>query len=216
VLEPGRRALGFGVGSEPIPAVLAREGVAVLATDQGADTAGHWSDSGEHAVGLASLSHPRVVDDSTLARQVEFRAVDMNAVPDDLGTFDLVWSACAIEHLGSPQAGLDFVHQSLALLAPGGVAIHTAELELTHMDHTAEYGHCAVYRAVDLEALARDLTERGFEIELNLHVPMAAPEDRYVALPPYPPTDPSHMKLQIFESVSTSFGLAIRSPAEVS
>jgi 2-polyprenyl-3-methyl-5-hydroxy-6-metoxy-1,4-benzoquinol methylase len=216
VLAAGRCALGFGVGSEPIPAVLAREGLRVLATDQAAETAGHWSDSGEHAVGLASLSHPTVVDDATLARHVSFRAVDMNHVPEDLGTFDLVWSACAIEHLGSPDAGLDFVRRSVELLTPGGVAIHTTELELTQIDHTADYGHCAVYRPADLEALAEDLVGRGYELELNLHVPMASPADRYVALPPYPPTDPSHLKLQIFESVSTSFGLAIRSPAAAS
>jgi 2-polyprenyl-3-methyl-5-hydroxy-6-metoxy-1,4-benzoquinol methylase len=211
-LTAGRRALGFGVGREPIPAVLASFGVDVLATDQAEGTADHWVESGEHAADLRSLSRPSVVDDATLAQHVEFRALDMNELPTDLGTFDLVWSSCAIEHLGSPRAGLDFVLRSAELLEPGGVAVHTTELELTAKAETADYGHCAVYRTADLEALADRLSDQGFEIDLNLHVSMATPRDRFVALPPYPATDPSHLKLQIFDSVSTSFGIAIRRP----
>jgi hypothetical protein len=210
VLAAGRRALGFGVGREPIPAVLASCGVDVLATDQAEGTADHWVDSGEHAADLRSLSRPALVDDAMLARHVEFRPLDMNELPGDLGTFHLVWSSCAIEHLGSPRAGLDFVLRSAELLEPGGVAVHTTELELTAKPETADYGHCAVYRAQDLEALATQLREQGFEVDLNLYVSMATPRDRFVALAPYPATDPSHLKLQIFDSVSTSFGIAVR------
>ena len=48
----------------------------------------------------------------------------MNAVPD-IGRFDLIWSCCALEHLGSPEAGLKFVRHTLGLLEPGGVSVHT-------------------------------------------------------------------------------------------
>ena len=212
VLEPGRRALGFGVGREPIPAVLASFRLDVLATDQAAGSADHWVDSGEHAADLRALARPDIVDDAALARHVRFAPLDMNDVTDDLGTFALVWSACAIEHLGSPQAGLDFVLQSVDLLEPGGIAVHTTELELTRRDETADYGHCAVYRSLDLEALAAELETRGLEIDLNLYVPMATPRDRFVALAPYSADDPSHLKLQLFDSVSTSFGIAVRRP----
>ena len=212
VLEPGRRALGFGVGREPIPAVLAARGLDVLATDQADEDADHWKDTNEHASDVAALSRPGVVDDATLAARVTFRAMDMNDLADDLGEFDLVWSSCAIEHLGSPAAGLEFVLQTAELLRPGGVAVHTTEFELTARDETADYGHCAVYRRDDFETLARRLTERGFEIDLNLYVSLATPVDRFVAVPPYPATDPAHLKLQIFDSVSTSYGLAIRRP----
>jgi len=212
VLEPGRKALGFGVGREPIPAVLASRGVDVLATDQADENAEHWKQLGEHAVDLQSLSRPAVVTDDMLREHVTFRPMDMNDISDDLGTFDLVWSSCAIEHLGSPEAGLEFVLRSAELLNRGGVAVHTTEFELTPRSETADYGHCAVYRSEDLERLARQLVDRGFEIELNLYVSMATPRDRFVAVAPYPPTDPSHLKLQIFDSVSTSYGLAIRRP----
>ena len=213
LLAPGRRALGFGVGREPIPAVLASFRIDVLATDQAAGSADHWVESGEHAADLRALARPGIVDDATLAHHVTFAPMDMNDVTPDLGTYDLVWSACAIEHLGTPRTGLDFVLQTAEMLEPGGVAVHTTELELTPRAETADYGHCAVYRAHDLEALAAELRSRGFEIDLNLYVPMATPRDRFVALAPYPATDPSHLKLQLFDSVSTSFGIAIRRPA---
>jgi SAM-dependent methyltransferase len=212
LLQPGRRALGCGVGREPIPAVLASLGVDVLATDQPVSRADHWTETGEHAVGLQSLSRPGVVDDETLARHVTFKPMDMNDVTGELGTFDLVWSSCAIEHLGSPGAGFEFVLRSSELLNPGGVAVHTTELELTPRGETADYGHSVVYRGADLERLSGELLARGFEIDLNLYVSMATPRDRYVALEPYPPTDPSHLKLRIGDSISTSFGIAIRRP----
>ena len=41
---------------------------------------------------------------------VSLRHVDMNHVPADLaGRFDIVWSACALEHLGSIANGLRFM-----------------------------------------------------------------------------------------------------------
>jgi hypothetical protein len=212
LLAPGRRAVGFGVGREPISAVLAAHGVDVLATDLALADAGHWTTFDEHAAEVASLSYPHIVDDATLAERVSFRAFDMNDPLDGLGRFDLVWSCCAIEHLGSPDAGFDYLHRTTELLQPGGVSIHTTEYELTDREDTADYGHCAIYRTADFEALAADLTARGFLIDLNLHVAMDSPLDRYVALPPYPVTDDAHLKLAIFESVSTSIGLVVRRP----
>ena len=119
-LEPGRRAVGFGVGQEPIPAALAQAGLTVVATDL--DVAEEASADGlqaaQHMSDLRSLSRPDVVPDDVLERQVTTRYVDMNEVPDDLGRFDLVWSCCALEHLGSPEAGLEFVVRTLDLLEP--------------------------------------------------------------------------------------------------
>jgi hypothetical protein len=134
----------------------------------------------------------------------------MNDIPDDLGRFDLVWSACALEHLGSPEAGLDFVLRTLDLLEPGGVAVHTTELELTPRAETADYGYMAVYRLADLEQLADRVRGRGYEMATNWYVSLDSPADRWISLPPYPHDDPAHLKLVIGESVSTSVGLLIR------
>jgi 2-polyprenyl-3-methyl-5-hydroxy-6-metoxy-1,4-benzoquinol methylase len=215
-LKPGRRAVGFGVGQEPIPAALARAGMIVLATDLDiADEASaEWAAGAQHMSDLRSLSRPEVVPDDVLEQQVSTRYVDMNAIPEDLGRFDLVWSCCALEHLGSPGAGLEFVLRTLDLLEPGGVSVHTTELELTPRAETADYGNLAVYRKVDLDRLAERVRGLGFEIETNWYVSLETSADRWVSLPPYPHNDPAHLKLVVGDSVSTSVGLLIRRPAD--
>lgn len=213
VLAEGRTALGFGVGREPIPAALASHGLTVLATDLSAaeDKSAHWSSTGQHLTDLSALSHPEIVSDDQLERQVSLRYVDMNEVPDDLATYDLVWSCCAFEHLGSPSAGLDFVLRTLDLLRPGGVAVHTTELELTPRAETADYGNLAVYRIADLDGVVEEARARGFEIETNWYVAMETASDRWIGRPPF--DDPAHLKLLIGDSISTSVGLLVRRPA---
>jgi SAM-dependent methyltransferase len=214
VLQPGRTALGFGVGTEPLPAALARCGVAVLATDQDVTSdAGGWVTSGQHMSELRALSRPEIVPDDVLRELVQLRYVDMTAIPDDLGTFDLVWSCCAFEHLGSPEAGLSFVRNTLPLLRPGGVCVHTTELELTPRTTTAEYANIVVYRKEDLDGLADDVRARGFEMETNWYVALETPTDRYISLPPH---SEAHLKLALGESVFTSAGLLVRRPMEMS
>jgi hypothetical protein len=216
-LEPGLSAVGFGVGQEPIPAALARFGLSVLATDldASADESVAWAETGQHLSQSSALSRPDVVSDAVLEQRVRTRAVDMNEVPDDLGRFDLVWSACALEHLGSPEAGIEFIIRTLELLEPGGIAVHTTELELTSRAETADYGHLAVYRVADLDRLAGSVRSMGFEMATNWYVSMDTPADRWVSLPPYPHDDPAHLKLMIGDSVSTSVGLLIRRPEDV-
>ena len=129
-----------GVGHAPLPAVFVSRGLDVLATDQGAESGDHWASTGELMAGLSGLSRSHVVTDEELAAHVEIRNVDMNSVPADLGTFDVIWSSCAIEHLGSPEQGLNFVIDTCRLRAPGGSAVHTTELERTERDTPAEEG----------------------------------------------------------------------------
>ena len=209
-LVAGATAVGFGVGSEPLPAAMAQFGLAVLATDRAPNASTEWAVSGQHMSSMRSLSKPDVVPDEVLKRHVQTRYVDMNALPDDLGRFDFVWSSCALEHLGTPRAGLEFVMRSLDLLQPGGVAVHTTELELTLRAETADYGHLAVYRTSDLDELAARVRDAGFEMITNWYVSMDTPVDRFVSIPPY--AEP-HLKLAVGESVSTSVGLIINRPA---
>jgi hypothetical protein len=186
----------------------------VLATDldPGSDQSQPWAATGQHMSGPGSLYCPEIVPNALLEQRVRTRYVDMNAVPEDLGGFDILWSACALEHLGSPDAGLEFVIRTLDLLEPGGIAVHTTELELTRRDVTADYGHLAVYRIADLERLAARVRDLGLEMHTNWYVALETPADRWIALPPYPHDDPAHLKLAIGDSVSTSVGLLIRKP----
>jgi len=214
LMKPGLTALGFGVGTEPMPALFASRGLDVLATDQGAESGGDWASTGQLMTGLEGLSRPHLISDEELAARVKVRAVDMNDVPADIGTFDVIWSSCVIEHLGSPERGLEFVLESCRLLAPGGIAVHTTELELTRRETTADYGHCAVYRLEDLQELATKLAEVNCTATFNFTVPMDSPEDRWISLVlvdgEAAPPDLAHLKLAISDSVSTSFGLLIR------
>jgi hypothetical protein len=214
LMHPGRRAVGFGVGTEPVPALLASRGIDVVATDQGAEDGADWATYNELMKDLAGLARPHLLTDDELARRVTTREVDMNAMPDDLGEFDITWSSCVIEHLGSPQAGLDFVLRSCELLRPGGIAVHTTEMELTAKDETADYGHCAVYRISDFQALGERLADVGCSATFNFSVSMDTVDDRWVSLAARGCRDvlpdQAHLKLGLGDSVSTSYGLLIR------
>ncbi len=211
----GGRALGFGVGNEPLPALFAGWGMDVVATDQGPEAGSDWAETGELLSGLEGLSRPHLLSDEELARRVSTRAVDMNHVPSDLGTFDVIWSSCSIEHLGSPELGLEFVRTSCGRLRPGGVAVHTTELELTPKERTADYGHCAVYRLIDLRGFAERMRADGYEISLNTHVSLDTPQDRWIDLGQAKAVlvDLAHLRVVIGDSVTTSIGLLVRKPA---
>jgi hypothetical protein len=220
-LSPGISALGFGVGTEPLPAVLASFGVRVLATDQGSDgpdsTAASWASSGQLMTGMDGLARYQLLTDELFRELVRVARVDMRNVPDELGSFDFIWSSCAMEHLGRPEQGLDFVMNSARLLAPGGVAVHTTEYELTARQETADWGNLACYRPTDIQRLADQLGKEGYEIDVNLHVPMDGPDDRVVSLrlthgPDLVTDEPIHLKVAVADSVITSFGIVVRRP----
>ncbi|MGA2283488.1 MAG: class I SAM-dependent methyltransferase [Candidatus Dormibacteria bacterium] len=208
------RALGFGVGNEPLPALFASWGMDVVATDQSTESGADWAETGELMGGLEGLSRPHLLSPEEFARRVAIRTVDMNALPDDLGAFDLIWSSCSIEHLGSPALGLRFVAQSCRLLRPGGVAVHTTELELTRRETTADHGHCAVYRIEDLQEFAGRMLHDGYRISLNTAVCMDTPQDRWIDLGQAEAklADLAHLRVVIGDSVTTSFGLLVRKP----
>lgn len=208
-LAPGMRGVGFGVGKEPLAAVMASFGASVVATDmnmEGARAQG-WVTTGQFATTLAELNAKHIVSDEEFARLVSYREVDMNAIPDDLGEFDFTWSSCAFEHLGTLRKGIDFVLNSAKLLKPGGVAVHTTEFNLSSNDVTIEAGHTSLYRKRDLEELAEEVSRMGCElVPLNLD-PGQGALDKYVDVPPF--LDSVHLRRQLEEFAVTSIGLTI-------
>ncbi len=159
-LAPGKRGLGFGVGSEPLAAAMAVRGVDIVATDLDAadPRAGMWV---EHALTVDALKRPAICPDDELEKRVSVRAVDMNRIPTDLRDFDFVWSCCAFEHLGSIENGLRFFENSLDCLKPGGIAVHTTEFNLDSGDETIDTGGTVVFRTSDFVELHRRVTRRG-------------------------------------------------------
>lgn len=210
LLVEGSRGLGFGVGREPLSACFAARGCVITATDQAADGAVDtgWAGSGQHAPGKAALSRPDLCPPDVFDRSVSFRPVDMNAVPDDLQGYDFCWSACALEHLGSLQAGMDFIARSLETLRPGGVAVHTTELNLTSDELTLSEGGTVLYRRRDLQTLVDRLRADGHRVmPLDLDAG-DGPVDRYVDIPPYR-NDP-HLRLSVAGFVTTSVGVIVQ------
>ena len=125
----GACGLGFGTGSEPMPSVFASMAIDVTATDAPSDTWG-FQDSRQWATRSSDFYHSELVSAEMFSRHVEYLPVDMNNIPNNLRGYDFCWSACCLEHLGSISNGLEFICNSLETLRPGGVAVHTTELNL--------------------------------------------------------------------------------------
>jgi 2-polyprenyl-3-methyl-5-hydroxy-6-metoxy-1,4-benzoquinol methylase len=202
---PGTTGLGFGCGREPLTAVMAGHGLNLVITD--IPPVGvvdpHWGSQS-----LMDSFYGGICPEDVYRRQVAFRAVDMNSIPDDLGLYDFLWSCCALEHLGSLQAGLDFIVKSTKCLKPGGFGIHTTEFNVSSDFDTLESPGLSLYRRLDLIKLQDRLIEANCSMmPINFYAG-DLPEDLHIDLPPYAQT--VHLKLQIGKYVVTSFGLVLR------
>lgn len=212
MLQLGRQGLGFGVGEEPLVSIFASLGAHILATDlepEGAADKG-WVATNQHATGKAALNGRNICPPELFETNVDFRFADMNAIPQDIGTFDFVWSSCAFEHLGSIEAGRAFVLNAARLLKPGGVSVHTTEFNCSSNSETLDHAETVLFRRRDFEAMARDLMAEGFEVALNFDMG-DQPVDKHIDMPPY--ALDNHLKLQLSDWVTTSFGLVARRPA---
>ena len=212
MLCKGFKGLGFGCGREPIAGVLAKYGVKTLATDLRSERAQEqgWAKTLEHSATLEELyvTAAPFIPYKEFSKLVEFRNVDMNDIPVDLyGQYDFVWSACALEHLGSLRHGIEFILNSIKCLKVGGVAVHTTEFNLSSEDDTCEDPGCSIYRKKDIESLRVALEEAGCTLSpLNLHTG-SLPVDRYIDVPPYKSVP--HLKLKLSNYTTTSIGLLI-------
>lgn len=186
----GTRILGFGVGYEQIPAVLAARGCGVTATDY--VEAGEWAAQSIDDVALRprdedadpTLASLELGDADVIRRLIEFRNVDMNRIPNDLRGYDGLWSCGSLEHIGGLQNGLDFIESSLDCLRPGGIAVHTTEFNVSSNEATLDTAGMSFYRASDILSLAARLTSAGHGIVLNL-TRGTGPIDNHVDKPPY-------------------------------
>lgn len=211
VLTPGRIGLGFGVGAEPLGALFASRGAKVVGTDlepEQARTDG-WIDTDQHASGKHAMNDRGICPADRFERNVSFRFVDMNNIPAEIGQYDFCWSACAFEHLGSIRKGHDFILNTAQLLKPGGIGVHTTELNCSSNDQTLSSGSTVIFRKRDFQAMIADLTKMGFKVTVNWHLG-DEPLDYHIDLPPY--SHDNHLKIQLDRWVATSFGLIIRRP----
>jgi 2-polyprenyl-3-methyl-5-hydroxy-6-metoxy-1,4-benzoquinol methylase len=211
-LKPEMKGLGFGCGREPLPGVFAKFGCTVTATDLD-PLAAHeqgWVETLQHAASLQELytSCHRILSKSLFFERVSFLSADMNQIPQDLfDHYDFVWSACALEHLGSLQNGAEFIKNSLKCLKSGGVAVHTTEFNLSSNDATLESPGCSIYREKDIRKLIHELELEGYDVKpLNLNTGGSS-VDNHIDAPPYGLSP--HLKLELDNFIVTSIGLII-------
>lgn len=196
--KPKLRALGFGCGHEPIPKWLVDNRVNVIATDApGINPA--WDDTNQRAPNLTDLG---LDSDNKL---VEFREVDMNAIPDDLllGEFDFTWSCGSFEHIGGVDKSLEFFCHQMRCLKPGGIACHTTELNMDlGATDTIDSDNLVLFLDLDLARLAGMLWAQGDRLWSPDLVQGDTEIDRFIDRPPY--AAPHHLNIEIGGFVTTS------------
>jgi SAM-dependent methyltransferase len=211
-LQPGTRGLGFGVGQERLPSLFAKYGVKVLATDQDYHTkkATHWAQR-ELATGLNSLNRFGIVDDKTFVENVQYQAADMKDIPKELhNQFDFLWSNCALGHLGTIGDGIGFIKKSLRCLKPGGVAVHTTEVNVLSDSETVDSGLTVIFRLRDLYECYRELIEAGYScspIRFDL-----GRSERDFRLSMQPTFGNDYSKIQVGGHLATQVLLIIKKP----
>ena len=211
MLMPGRRGLGFAVGEEPLPSVMAKMGCSILASDLDAEDkrAKVWAATAQLASTLDGLNKRGLCDNKEFRKLVSFRAIDMNEIPPDVRDFDFTWSSCSFEHCGSLELGKRFIQNQMNCLKPGGVGVHTTEFNLSSLDDTIEEGTTVIFRRRDIEELITELANDGHKVETLQLDAGSSHEDSYIDLFPY--SDNVHLKLQLFDRyVSTSVALIIQ------
>jgi len=123
LLNGQSRALGLGVGHEPLIYAFCNTCEAVVATDlYGSST---WAAAEMETEKVYKLNPFEYERDRLTVRHMDMTAIDY---PDD--SFDFVWSCCAIEHLNNFQ-DLHRLYQEIhRVLRPGGIAALTTEFKV--------------------------------------------------------------------------------------
>ena len=167
MLAEGKKGVGFAVGLEPLSAYFASRGCSVLATDLSAadDKSGLWTQTGQNAMSSEdSLNCFGICDKDIFAKRAEYRDVDMNFIPDDIRGFDFCWSSCAIEHIGGLEKSKAFLKNVLDVLKPGGISVHTTEINLDSDIATIEKGDSIIFRRCDIEEICRWMNDNGHKM----------------------------------------------------
>lgn len=225
LLRPGIRGLGFGCGTEPMPSYFSAHGMDVVMTDLPPEDAraDDWATNNEYAASLEQAHHPDLVERDTFLAHVSRRHVDMNAIPADLTGFDLVWSICALEHLGSIEQGQAFVENAMTCLRPGGVAIHTTEFNINPEGPTIDNWLTVLFQRRHIEQLVDRLRAAGHRVLPIDFDAGSKPLDQFIDLPPWHDGtlghvsrwlgQPAHLKVAIDGFPCTCIGLVVTKAA---
>jgi hypothetical protein len=116
VLKPGGRALGFGVGDEPLPSYLASLDMHVVASDMAGCT------------DRDAIFQDRFLTEDAFDARVEVSDIDFGKLNDpSLRNFDACWSCSVVGALGAEHVAEEALIKSMDVLRPGGIAVHLME-----------------------------------------------------------------------------------------
>ena len=186
-------------------------GVIVVATDQPSAQAGRGAPAASTRRSSTSR-RPSVCPDNRFTGLVSFEPVDMTAIPRHLYGFDGLWSSCCFEHLGSPDAGFDFVMAAMdacgPVVWPCTRPSSTAATRSTSpsTDRSPPATTCVLSGARPAPARpspARRRTQRAVQLLRQL-VASGGAQGRRSALHAQPPH-----RLRVGDRVMTSFGLEV-------
>lgn len=208
MLARGRKGIGFGCGEEPLVDGFASFGCEIRATDLKAGEDNTWVQTGQNAAGDIKKLHKGISAWTQFSQNVTYQDVDMNEIPENLTGYDFCWSSCALEHLGSLKHGLDFIRNSLNVVRPGGILVHTTEYNLDSPEETLESTDLSIYRKKDIEGLVQELEAEGHTLSPIDFRQGDGVEDGFADVPPY--TSNVHLRLMLSKFRCTSIGLIVR------
>lgn len=211
--ENKRSAIGFGVGIEPIPTALAKIGYDVIATDYlDGNIASDWKNTDQLINTPEDLNSRGILTPEEFKRSVKFMNLDMNRIPDEFNeNFDFVWSSCALGHIGGYQNGLDFIKNSTRLLKPGGIALHSTELDVSPGTEKFESPNLSLYREEDIERLFMEIKDLGFNVaKLDTKRSWTKPAEAFIDREPW--GDRPHLRIEVFGREVLSLIIKISRP----
>jgi SAM-dependent methyltransferase len=211
MLTEGKRGLGFAVGKEQLPSLFAKHGCKIMATDiepSGNKMIQNWVKSNQHGDSTQDLFYPEICPKEIYFQNVEFEYLDMNTIPGSVTGYDFCWSTCAFEHLGSIELGKKFISRMIDCLKPGGVAVHTTELNLSSNSETVFEGDTVLYRQQDFIEMANTLSAKGHHVApLDFRLDNST-YTGHISFAPY--KEPIHLILLYAGFIATCFGLIIQ------
>lgn len=207
------RAIGFGVGREPLTAVFASWGWSVLATDYlDGQYSNDWAATQQLSSQVLDLNERNICPEADFLANTQFQNLDMNTIPKSWnGQFDFVWSMCALGHIGGYEKGLSFIRKSADLLRPGGVAVHTTELDISEGNQRFDTPGLSLYRERDLVRTLQDIAQAGFSVPNHDFSEGYGFLERFVDKPPY--SEP-HLRLLVADRIVVPVQLTFSRPSD--
>jgi len=145
-----QRGYVWAVGQEPLPSYFANLGCRITGSDMPETETSkiEWAATGQHSSNKDGMYHANLISSKeTFDRLVDYRAENMNFLPPDIyGKYDFTWSTCSLEHVGSISLGQRFIMNSMDILKPGGLSIHSMEFTLSSLEDTVETGSTVLWR----------------------------------------------------------------------